>query len=399
MCYKIIIFLGIAFHGLCGMKKYHEFKSSEDFFADTFLKDKEWDDIKGTVRKKIVDDEKVRKIFFENPVARVKSTDYWVGKWVSDKFFKKDGAAEKIKKREKSEKLPEGSFEKIVIECSLSRKKHKIYYGVIKTFCKDSKIELLGGSSCYLIKVGDYIVYIPRTLFCSIENGFNPYNYQMLSRIFSQKQYKHFKDIFGFTHFSVRIFKIVSLDGKLLEKDSFSDKDVVLVSKYKHKDTILEIFDGGKAHKLLSSFFHKALGGNKVDAKILRDLVLGFYWCGVWDMARGNVFLEKEDHFFVSDAEAPGCGGSAYHYRDKGGQPKISSPWMYLNKKKMARLGTLGLEFLSSLVLGKGDLKVKAFKNMMVSFAQDKDVSPESLIKYLQRFNKNNDDILSKKTK
>lgn len=118
-------------------------------------------------------------------------TDYDLIKLLTTKENRKD-SRKKICEIEKKEGL-----EKNTILCAITKSLSSHYVGnavsdEIERYCVDKGIEFLGGNSSYVLRFDDHVVYIPRKIFCVLENSFEPYRYQDLTRIAYYNFYKHF---------------------------------------------------------------------------------------------------------------------------------------------------------------------------------------------------------------
>jgi len=364
------------------------YKNCEEFCKEEFLKESEEDCFAKRLRNWF-DAPKTKEKFLEHEDRkRILVWGYFVDNIIDMMTKGSKEAFFEIHEIEKKEKLPFGTIARMTIKAIGDFKKNRKYVENFNQFCKEEGIAFLGGWSCYVLHIEDCVVYVPRTSFCSADNSCEPYQYQMLSRILYYKWYQFFKKKFGLERFRLRDLKIFPLNPNKSCRDDMTDDDCVLVGKFELFDDVIFI-KSNEFTSIVRELFLGALNNDLGAAKSLRDLFLGIWWCGIWDLLgngnRGNLGVKNIDgawHFVVFDAEAPALAGSPFVYKDENGASRINPPWKFPDEKKIVGTSSGGIAYILSIVTKKSlrdDLQ-----DAVQQFVTGGDCSCERLVEVLR---------------
>lgn len=173
----------------------------------------------------------------------------------------------------------------------------------------------------------------------------------------------------------------------------------LIACKFLDKNKFVDFND---VKRIFAKVLLGALNVNKNSAKFIRDLILGFYKCGIWDCKRGNIVLTNKNnklHVVVIDSEAPSVGGSPFCYVDSSGKKTVRAPWFYPDERVVSAGGKMGIKGFVEVVFGR-DEKFKNLRESLleffIKFASGENLSEIFLIKKLIEFDVISNGVLQK---
>ena len=343
----------------CEEKNFPVFDSGEDFLSDELV-------VEAGELKSWLDKPDTKNVFWGHGAARKYIVGGWLEQLVFDAIQGDDRSREELREIEGVNNLSHGTIEKAVRRYVFPSVYHYPYLENIEKFCKKEGITLFFGNSCYVLKIDDRVVYIPRTIYKSIENGCREYKYQMLTRVLYCKWYKHFEQKFELDRFKIRDLKVLPLGACDL-----SDDNCVLVGEFKKFDKFIFLGDRTGREILVDLLFDTIRGDLNV-AKSLRDLLLGIYLCGIWDLTDRNIAVERINgslYFTVIDAEAQAIMGNPLGY---------GPPWRYPDEESVRNDGIAGLGLLLNTT-------PRGLRDALLKFVEGENLSCEHMIDIMRK--------------